>query len=126
MWFLIRSIFWLSLVLLLIPFGAAGNGTDADPVSPAAALSAARDAAGDIAGMCERKPEVCAVGRSALHTIGVRARDGARLAYEMLDSRLDDDTPVVTPSRRPAEAVGPQPGTGGPATPAEEPAGAAR
>jgi len=44
MGFLIRSAFWLSLVLLLIPFGT-GAG---DLVGPIQAFSAAREAVGDI------------------------------------------------------------------------------
>ena len=44
-----------------------------------------REAVGDIAGICERKPDVCETGKSALHTIGVRAKASAKLAYDMLD-----------------------------------------
>ena len=84
MGFIIRSIFWLSLVLLLIPFG--GTGDSGQQVSPVEALLAARGAIQDVTGMCERKPDVCETGKAALHTIGVRARHGARFAYEALDS----------------------------------------
>lgn len=92
MGFIIRSVFWLSLVLLLIPFGTSGSDGKADMVSPVEALLAARGALQDITGMCERKPDVCETGKAALHTIGVRAREGARLAYEVLDSRYGDET----------------------------------
>ncbi len=96
MGFLIKCAFWLSLVLLLIPFDAVGGGQKSDTVSPVTALLAAREAAGDIGGMCERKPEVCTIGRSALHTIGVRARAGAELAYQMLDKHLGDKDSSIT------------------------------
>lgn len=84
MGFIIKSAFWLSLVLLIIPIG----GTDADgkSISPIEALWAARAAFNDVSGICERQPDVCVVGKSALHTIGVRAREGARMAYEALDA----------------------------------------
>lgn len=82
MGFIIRSAFWLSLVLLLIPFGSSHDG---QMVNPLQAMFAAKGAIEDIAGMCERKPDVCAVGRAAVHTIGVRAREGARMAYQALD-----------------------------------------
>jgi len=36
--------------------------------------------------MGARKPEVCETGRTAMHTIAVRARETARIAAEMLDS----------------------------------------
>jgi hypothetical protein len=90
MGFIIRSIFWLSLVLLIIPFGGTGGEGQEDVVSPVEALLAARGAIQDVTGMCERKPEVCETGKAALHTIGVRAREGARIAYEALDSRYGD------------------------------------
>ncbi len=90
MFFLIRAAFWLSLVLLVIPFGVS-QGSGSNSVGPVQALSAAREAVGDIAGMCERKPDVCETGRSAFHTIGVRAREGAKLAYQYLDEKLGEE-----------------------------------
>lgn len=81
MGFLIRSVFWFSLVLLLLPFGGDGSSDD---LSPLRALLAAREAVQDMSGMCERRPEVCKAGRSALHTIGVKAKASAKLAYDML------------------------------------------
>lgn len=93
MGFLIRCVFWLSLVLLIIPLNV-GNGGDKDSqpaVGPIQAFLAARDAVQDVAGICERKPDVCTTGRAALYTIGARAREGARLASEMVDG----DEPVA-------------------------------
>ena len=81
MFFLMRMTFWFSLVLLMLPFG---GGDDGSQVSPLKALMTVREAVGDIAGICERKPDVCETGKSALHTIGVRAKASAKIAYEML------------------------------------------
>ena len=83
MGFLIRTAFWLSAVLLVLPLG--GGGEDGASVGPVQTLLAARDAVSDLAGICERKPTVCETGRSAARTIAARAGEGARLAYEMLD-----------------------------------------
>lgn len=94
MGFIIRSIFWLSLVLLVIPFGTGSESRD-EAVSPIEALIAARGAIQDVAGMCVRQPEVCETGKAALHTIGVRAREGARLAYEALDSHYGEADAAV-------------------------------
>jgi hypothetical protein len=33
-------------------------------------LSAAQEAVGDLAGICERKPEVCETGKKAVHNYG--------------------------------------------------------
>ena len=87
MGFLIRTAFWFSVVLLLLPFGGDGSSDDLGPLQ---ALLAAREAVQDFSGICERKPDVCKAGKSALHTIGVKAKAGARLAYDMLgDDKVD-------------------------------------
>lgn len=83
--FLIRMAFWFSLVLLVLPLDPATGNDTADSVSPIQAFFAAREAVGDVVGICERKPDVCETGKAAMHTIGVRAREGVRIAYEFLD-----------------------------------------
>ncbi|TIW99031.1 DUF5330 domain-containing protein [Mesorhizobium sp.] len=96
MGFLIRMAFWFSLVLLALPLNV---GSD----EAGQALFAAREAVGDIAGICERKPDVCETGKSAMHTIGVRARETAKIAAAMMDDTGDKpanglDTSVATGS----------------------------
>lgn len=96
MGFLIRMGFWFSLVLLLLPFDT-GESSDGTPsVSAVQAFFAASEAVGDVAGICGRKPEVCETGRSALQTIGVRAREGARIAYELLDEQFGEPDPSLS------------------------------
>jgi hypothetical protein len=109
MGFLIRSAFWLSLLLLIIPFGGtSGSGGDVDAVE---AISAAREAFHDMSGICERKPDVCETAGAALETIGIRAREGAKIAYETLDERFGEEagqpihTGTVIPQRRPTNDV---------------------
>lgn len=81
MGFLIRSAFWLSLVLLVIPFG----GKDNEPtVGAIEAFFAVRAVIDDMSSLCERRPQACETGRTAFHTIGTRARESARIAYNML------------------------------------------
>lgn len=90
MGFLIKSAFWLSLVLLVIPFG--GNDTDGQaPVGPVETFMAARAVISDVADLCDRRPDACEVGRAAFNTIGVRAREGARIAYTMLDEHFAEE-----------------------------------
>lgn len=89
MGFLIKSAFWLSLVLLVIPFGGASeNG--APSVGAVETFLAARAVVDDMSGLCERRPQACEVGRSAFQTIGLRAREGARMAYDMLDEHFGE------------------------------------
>lgn len=97
MGFLVRMAFWFSLVLLVLPLDAGDSTTDAPSVGAIQAFLAAREAVGDVTGICERKPEVCETGKSALHTVGVRAREAARIAFEMLDENFGEpDTATMT------------------------------
>jgi hypothetical protein len=83
MFFLIRMAFWFSLVLLALPLDP--QGSNGASVSPIQAFFAAQQAVDDVSGICDRKPDVCEVGKAAMQTIGVRARETARIAYEMLE-----------------------------------------
>lgn len=109
--FLLRMGFWFSLVLLALPLGASQLG--GRQVGPLDALAAARDAVGDLAGLCERKPDVCETGRSAVQTIGARAREGSRIAFTLLDERFGEapaaDAAVTTGATRATGAEPPVP-----------------
>jgi hypothetical protein len=98
MGFLIKSAFWLSLVLLVIPLG--GNSDGEPSIGPVETFFAARAVVGDMANLCERRPDACEVGRAAMHTISVRARESARLAYTALDEHIaeEDAQPLHTGS----------------------------
>ena len=87
MGFLIRMAFWFSLVLLALPLSVGPDENGREAVGPIQALFAAREAVGDIAGICERKPDVCETGKSAMHTISVRAKETARIAAAMIDDQ---------------------------------------
>ena len=105
MGFLIKFAFWLSLVLLVIPFG---NNADGQPtVGAVQAFLAARAVVDDMSGLCERRPDACEVGRAAMQTIGIRAREGARLAYGVLDEHFGEAAePLHTGSVPPPEEAG--------------------
>jgi Family of unknown function (DUF5330) len=110
MFFLIRMAFWFSLVLLALPLDPVG--TSGASVSPIQAFFAARQAVDDVSGICERKPDVCDVGRAAMQTIGVRARETARIAYEMLEENgatksADDIGALIASDNAPAQGVEP-------------------
>ncbi|ESW83176.1 DUF5330 domain-containing protein [Mesorhizobium sp. M0751] len=96
MGFLIRAAFWFSLVLLALPLGVGADDAGRESVGPLQALFAAREAVGDIAGICERKPDVCETGKSAMHTITARARETAKIAAAMLDDKAAEPDTVTT------------------------------
>lgn len=87
MGFLIRCVFWLSLVLLFIPFGTSGEAQDVQPIGPLQALTATRDTVRDIANICERQPEACATAKAAVHTIVSRAKKGMNIAQELIEDQ---------------------------------------
>lgn len=102
MGFLIRMAFWFSLVLLALPLGVGPDENGHESVGPIQALFAAREAVGDIAGICERKPDVCETGKSAMYTISVRAKETARIAASMLDDQQSQQ--AATPEAKVADA----------------------
>jgi hypothetical protein len=110
MGFLIKMAFRFSLVLLALPLDP--QGTNGTSVSPIQAFFAAREAVDDVSGICERKPGVCEVGRAAMQTIGVRARETARIAYEMLEENgapvpSDEVGALIASENAPAQAAEP-------------------
>ncbi|MCT8971245.1 DUF5330 domain-containing protein [Microbaculum marinisediminis] len=87
--FLIRTAFWLSLVILFIPTGESETpGKEAinslSQVSTFEALSAAQSTMSDLAGFCERNPETCQTGSEALKVFGQKAQYGAKKLYEYI------------------------------------------
>jgi hypothetical protein len=95
--FLIRTAFWLSLVILLLPAGNS-SGDAIQPAQPdvdvtaGAALGAARDTIADFSAFCLRNPDTCATGSAALRVFGQKAQNGARMVYEYLaDLQIEDD-----------------------------------
>ncbi len=95
MFFLIRMAFWFSLVLMVLPLDIGTDPNNGDSVSPIQAFFAAREAVVDVAAICERKPDVCETAGAAFSTIGGRAREGAKIAYEVLDERFGEPVPAV-------------------------------
>ena len=101
MFFLLRTAFWLTLVLVLIPLGTEQEDAKAEKIDPVSAFLAAQATVSDIGGFCSRNPQACETGGDALAAIGSRARDGARIVYEFLDTQIADragSEPLVTGS----------------------------
>ncbi|MEJ8571327.1 DUF5330 domain-containing protein [Microbaculum marinum] len=84
--FLIRTAFWLFLVVMLIPTGQSGQ--DGEPaetdLSPMEALSAAQHTVSDLAGFCDRNPATCETGTAVAKTFGQKAQAGAKMLYDYL------------------------------------------
>lgn len=93
MWFLIRAAFWFSLVLVLLPLfdnESTQKLQDAPGVEIGDTVTAASEAISYLSAMCLQKPEVCEKGAETFVALGHRAREGARVAYKLLDSQFAD------------------------------------
>ncbi len=90
MFFLLRMAFWLGLVLVLLPLGAAQRNQSGagGEVSATEAISAASATVGDLRGFCERQPDACTVGSQVATAIGYRAQAGAKMLYEALSEAM--------------------------------------
>ena len=111
MWFLLRMILWLGIILVLLP--SLGSQSVPKPqISASEALRTAKVVATDIQHFCERQREACVVGSQATVTLGQRAQAGAKILYEFLGEQFDlkVSRPVpTTPAKtlRPADPVPP-------------------
>src|ERR1700676_2903298 len=93
MFFLLRLVFWVGLVLVLLPRDKT-PGTDKSPqLGASEAVSAATAAVSDMSQFCKRQPAACEVGGQAATVIGQRAQAGARKLYQIItDKRAPDHT----------------------------------
>ena len=88
MFFLLRMTFWLGLVLILLPTGAAQRSSAGSEVNASEAISAASATVGDVRGFCTRQPDACAVGSQVATALGYRAQAGAKMLYDMLSEAM--------------------------------------
>ena len=94
MWFLIRTAFWFSMVLVMLPIfddEATTRLKDEQGVEFTDALGAAAGAITYVGSLCSEKPEVCVKGAETFTALGSRAREGARVAYGYLDTQFADE-----------------------------------
>lgn len=102
MWFLIKGSFWFSLVLIALPFldTTSREALDAaPPLEVGQSMAAAAAALEDIRQICVRNPDICETGSETFAALGVRAKEGARIAYQFLDTKFaDGEADLVTGS----------------------------
>ncbi|MBO0134511.1 DUF5330 domain-containing protein [Agrobacterium burrii] len=90
MWFLIKGTFWFSLVLVALSYFGSYNDPTKEPSAfdLPSAVSAAGEAYRYVSAICIEKPDVCIKGAETFHALGERAKEGAKVAYELLDAQL--------------------------------------
>ena len=88
MFFLIRTAFWLSIVILLLP--APESMKMPEPgIGAAQAVTAASATVSDMSQFCSRQPETCQVGSQALTYLGHKAVASAKWLYEKFTSKAE-------------------------------------
>ena len=93
MFFLLRMVFWLGLVLVLLPRDKTPESDKAPQIGASEAVQAATAAVSDMSQFCKRQPAACEVGGQAATAIGQRAQDGARKLYQIItDKKASDHT----------------------------------
>lgn len=90
MWFLIKGTFWFSLVLVALSYFGSSNDPTKEPSAfdLPSAVSAAGEAYRYVSAICIEKPDVCVKGAETFYALGERAKEGAKVAYELLDKQL--------------------------------------
>lgn len=107
MFFLLRTAFWLSLMLLFLPIGGMkADGPDAKErasLDAMSALAAAGATVSDVTSFCARQPDACTVGSQAMKIVGERASAGA----SMLQDYFGSDGKPADGKAKPASATAP-------------------
>lgn len=98
MFFLLRTAFWLSIVIMLLP--TPDSMKTPDGVGAAQAVSAASATVSDMKQFCQRQPDACEVGSQALTQFGHKAQASAKWLYEFLSEKLGTENAAV--ARQPA------------------------
>ena len=101
MFFLIRTAFWLSIVIMLLP--TPDSMKTPDGVGAAKAVSAASATMSDMKQFCARQPEACEVGSQALTQFGHKAQASAKWVYDFLSEKLGTEN-TASVARQPKAA----------------------
>ena len=94
--FLIRTAFWLSLLILILP---------TDKHEQRVVYSNAESAVKDLGKFCTRNPEVCEASKQIAYKFGEKAQFGARMVMDFIQEKAgsgDQAAASGNPDRRPS------------------------
>jgi len=107
MMFLIRTAFWLSVAIVLLPTPESAKVPESK-VGASQAVSAASAAVSDMRSFCTRQPDACETGSQALTAFGYKAQASATWVYEFLSAKLGSErTATVAEPGKPAVDAAP-------------------
>lgn len=98
MFFLVRTAFWLSIVIMLLPTPESMKTPDSG-VGAAQAVTAASATVSDMTQFCSRQPEACQIGSQALVHFGHKAQASAKWLYEKFTSKSDQPATAASPAK---------------------------
>ena len=82
MLFLIRTAFWLMIIVLLLP---------TDERQRSEVYGTAQATVHDVATFCDRNPETCARGKDAFSVLVQKAQSGARMLIDLVNGTHESD-----------------------------------
>jgi hypothetical protein len=82
MLFLIRTAFWLMIIVLLLP---------TDERQRSEVYGTAQATVHDVATFCDRNPETCAKGKDAFSVLVQKAQYGARMLMDLVNGKHESD-----------------------------------
>src|SRR6185436_13099883 len=97
MFFLLRTAFWLSIVILLLP--APESMKPESGVGAAQAVSAASATFSDMSQFCARQPDACQIGSQALIHFGHKAQASAKWLYDTLTAKSASTQAPAEPAK---------------------------
>ena len=103
MFFLLRLVFWLGLVLVLLPRDKTPESEKLPQISVSEAVQAATAAVSDMGQFCKRQPAACEVGGQAATVISARAQDGARKIYQTITDKAAEGDKKADGEKKPVE-----------------------
>lgn len=89
--FLVKTVFWLSLLILLIPAGKEASTAAQGGVSASEMISAGRAVWHDLSTFCDRNREACQTGDRLAARFEDKARNGAKMLYAYVEAELLQD-----------------------------------
>jgi hypothetical protein len=99
--FVLRSLAWLTTLVLLLP--PAADGEPAPRVSLVHAAYSAKVIIQDVTGVCGRNPEACATSREALALLSAKIETGADIVTAGLAAREALADPAVRGTLTPSD-----------------------
>ncbi len=102
--FLVRSAFWLSVVILLLPAEIDKTDTKLNDaqvsITAGQALVAAQSTVSDLSGFCLRNQTACSTGKAAVDLFIRKAQYGANLLNEWVSGVSSANASTVEPVKR--------------------------